>query len=64
VNDVVLSEVKNVKYQGWTQQLQDYSDIAKREKLRFDLYLQKDAKISMNLVKASREGKVNIIDFD
>jgi hypothetical protein len=64
VNDVAISEVKNVKYQGWTQQLQDYSDIAKRDKLRFDLYLQKDAKISRNLVKAWREGKVNIIDFD
>ena len=56
--------MKNVKYQGWTQQLQDYSDIANERGIPFNLYLQKDAKISRNLVKAWREKKVNIIDFD
>lgn len=56
--------MKNVKYQGWTQQLQDYSDIAREREIPFNLYLQKDAKISRNLVKARREGKVRIIEFD
>lgn len=64
VNEFAISEVKNVKYQGWTQQLQDYSDIAREREIPFNLYLQKDAKISRNLVKAWREGKVSIIEFD
>jgi hypothetical protein len=63
-NRFAISEVKNVKYQGWTQQLQDYSDIAKESGIPFNLYLHKDARRSKNLIKAWEEGKVNIIDFD
>jgi hypothetical protein len=36
----VLSEIKNVGYQGFTSQVSDYSNIAEQTARRFDLYVR------------------------
>jgi hypothetical protein len=55
-----LSEVKNVAYQAWTAQLRDYSQIAQRSGLKFNLYVRPGATLSSPLVDAEANGFVNI----
>jgi hypothetical protein len=57
----VISEVKNVAYQGWTQQLVDYSVYALVNGMRFDLYVRQSTALSPLLQAAARTGLVNII---
>ena len=54
-----LSEVKNTQYQGFIQQLRDYSDIAQREGLRFNLYVRPDTQLSRSLQDAIDSGLIN-----
>jgi len=57
----VISEVKNVTYQGWTQQLRDYSIYALTNGLRFDLYVREGTELSPLLEAARARGLVNVI---
>lgn len=40
LNDVAVTEVKNVGYQGYTQQLKDSLAYAQQNGLQFDLYVR------------------------
>lgn len=55
-----LSEVKNVKYQGLTTQLRDYSQYAMQNGLRFDLYMRPGATLSGPLQASIRAGEINL----
>jgi len=55
-----VSEIKDVKKQGWTKQLQDYADYAKEKTKDFVLYLREGNKTSKPLENAEQEGKVKI----
>jgi hypothetical protein len=63
VTDFLVKEVKNVKYQGWTKQLQDYADLAKQRNIPFELWIRPGppgvgTTISRVLQRAADEGKV------
>lgn len=58
-----LSEVKNVNYQSWTRQLDDYATFAKNNGLKFDLWLPKDASVSETVLKKAQEKLVNVRRF-
>jgi YD repeat-containing protein len=58
VNKQAVSEVKNVKYQGWTKQLRDYADYAASVGKEFHLYLRDTTVVSGSLRRAAREKKV------
>ena len=58
-----LSEVKNVQSLSFTQQLRDYSDIAQRDGLTFNLYVRSGAKLSGPLQTEIRSGRVNLFDI-
>ncbi|RXD41301.1 hypothetical protein EIJ57_20935 [Xanthomonas perforans] len=60
VTDSVISEVKNVKYQGYTSQIRDYAEIAKQTGRDFNLYVRSDTKISGPLREAAKRGDVKI----
>ncbi len=64
INSVLrtISEVKNVSYQGWTSQLQDYAAYAatQRPALRFDLYVRPSTTLSPELLRQWRLGNVRI----
>lgn len=51
-NRDAVSEVKNVKYQAFTQQLKDSLEYAKLTGRRFDLYTRSDTKLSKDLEDA------------
>ncbi len=56
-----LSEAKNVAYQGWTRQLDDYAAYAHDKGLRFDLYVRTDTHLSPKLVAMWKNmGRVNV----
>ena len=63
MTDSALNEVKNVKSQSFTQQLRDYSDIAKDNGLEMNLYINEGAKISKPLEQAWKSGDINIIRY-
>jgi hypothetical protein len=52
----VLSEVKNVKRQGYTQQIKDAVQYAKDSDRRFDLYVRSDTHLTEPLTDAIRAG--------
>ncbi len=56
----VLSEVKNVKRLSFTRQLRDFSDHAKANGLRFDLYVRPDTKLSGPLLDAVKDKTINL----
>lgn len=58
-----LTEVKNVQYQSWTSQLRDYSAIAQRDGLGFDLLINSSARLSGPLQQAFDKGLVNILRY-
>ncbi len=60
LTNTTLTEVKNVKYQSWTAQLRDYSAIAQRDGLKFELLINPTARVSGPLQKAFDDGLVNI----
>ena len=63
LNDVAVSEVKNVKYQAYTQQLKDSLAYAQQNGLRFDLYVRGGASpttLSGPLEAAIRNGDIGL----
>lgn len=63
LNDVAVSEVKNVKYPAHTQQLKDCLLCAQQNDLRFDLYVRGDANLttlSGRLEAAIRNGDIGL----
>lgn len=63
LTQTVLSEVKNVSKLSVTRQLRDYAQYARANKLRFDLYVRPDTKLSGELLKAEQSGLINIIEI-
>lgn len=63
LTNTTLTEVKNVRYQSWTSQLRDYSAIAQRDGLGFNLLINSGARLSGPLGKAFDEGLVNILRY-
>ncbi len=57
----VLSEVKNVAYQPWTQQLSNYADWASQNGRTFDLYIRSTTTLSAGVNAAQNSGAVNIV---
>ncbi|NLT76578.1 MAG: hypothetical protein GXX98_08660 [Planctomycetes bacterium] len=57
----VLSEVKNVAYQSWTQQLSTYAHWAAQNGRTFDLYIRSTTTLSAGVNAAQNSGAVNII---
>ncbi|CEE93346.1 hypothetical protein XNA1_3690001 [Xenorhabdus nematophila str. Anatoliense] len=49
VDSKTLNEVKNVKSQGLTRQLKDYSAYAQEKHLDFNLFMRPDTKVSKPL---------------
>lgn len=60
LNDVELSEVKNTSKQAWTQQLRDYADYAKENKIKFVLYVRPTTTLTPAVKNAVREGRVEM----
>ena len=58
----VITEIKNVKYQGWTRQLKDYSAYAKSQGYDFVLKVRpgQETQNSRHLLQAERDGLVTI----
>jgi len=61
IKKLVLSEVKNVGYQGFTAQLRNYLKYAEAHGLRFDLYVRPETRLSGPLVDAIVRGRINLI---
>jgi RHS repeat-associated protein len=64
LTDTTVTEVKNVKYQGWTKQLQDSSDFAKETGRNFTLRVAPEARLSGPLLDAEYEEKVIILKIE
>jgi hypothetical protein len=56
----ILSEVKNVRYLDYTRQLRDFATYAKRNGLRFDLYVRRSTQLSGPLMDAVRAGIIRL----
>lgn len=52
LNDVAVSEVKNVQRLSYTRQLRDYADYASQNGLRLDIYVRGGTNISGPLARA------------
>ncbi len=63
LTDTTLSEVKNVSYQSFTRQLQDYFDFCQQTDRGFDLYLRPNTEVSSELQQAIDSGLVNRLDI-
>lgn len=63
LSDDAVSEVKNVAYQPYTQQLKDSLAYARKTGRRFDLYTRKDTKLSRPLADAIRQGHINRLNI-
>ena len=63
LNDGAVSEVKNVGYLSYTQQLRDYADYAAESGLRLDVYVRLGTRVSGPLARADLDpsSPVNII---
>ena len=60
LTDLVLSEVKNVRYQAFSRQLRDYADFAFATGRRFDIYVRPNTRLSGPLQDAILSGRVNL----
>jgi hypothetical protein len=63
LNDLAVTEVKNVKSQAYTQQLKDSATYAQQSGIRFDLYVGGGAnptKLSGPLQDAVASGQINL----
>jgi RHS repeat-associated protein len=54
-----LTEIKNQQYTPFTRQLRDYSDYARQENLRMDLFLPPGGRVSGPLQNAIDSGAIN-----
>ena len=57
---LVVREVKNVKYQGLTRQIQDYIDYSALKGYRVELFVRETTGLSQPLLDAINAGKVNL----
>ncbi|MCM1508665.1 MAG: putative toxin [Ruminococcus flavefaciens] len=55
---MILSEVKNVKYQGLTSQIKDFLYYSQREGYQFELYVRSTTKISKPLQELIDSGEI------
>lgn len=60
LTSTVLSEVKNVRTQGFTRQLRDFADFAQQTGRRFDLYVRPTTRLSGPLQDAIAQGTINL----
>ena len=58
LSDTVLSEVKNVAYQSYTNQLKDFAMYAQSNNLDFELYLRQSTQLSGPLQRAVNDGRI------
>jgi hypothetical protein len=56
----VLSEVKNVSSQSYTQQLRDFASFAQQTGRQFDLYVRPNTQLSGPLLDAINAGQINL----
>jgi RHS repeat-associated protein len=65
LNDIerVIGEVKNVRYQAYTNQLKDYAAYAQKYGYQFRLYIRQGAKLSGPLQDAINSGLITHIPF-
>ncbi|CAM3529392.1 putative Rhs family protein [Xenorhabdus nematophila ATCC 19061] len=61
--DKTLNEVKNVKRQGLTRQLKDYSAYAQEKNLDFNLFIRPDTKVSKPLQEQIDKGLIKRKDI-
>lgn len=61
IRQTVLSESKNVNYQGFTFQLRDYLQFSRQNGMRFDLYVSDATTISKPLQKQVDDGAIRLI---
>ena len=54
----LLSEVKNVAYQSFTNQLKDFSIYAQKQLYTFELFVRQSTRLSQPLQNAINEGKI------
>ncbi len=63
ISDVLLKEVKNVKYQSLTKQLKGYLEIAEQRGLDFELWMRPDADVSKPLQRLIDAGRIRRCDL-
>lgn len=63
LTESTLSEIRNVKKQGLTAQIQDYLTYSQQNDLDFDLYLPPSATPTGPLQDAFDKGLINRIDI-
>jgi hypothetical protein len=63
LTDTRLSEINNVGYLAFIQQLRDYSDYAQQTGRRFDLYTRPVTILSGPLQNAINSGRINRLDI-
>jgi hypothetical protein len=59
----VIQEIKNVRYQAYTQQLRDYVQYATENGLTFELYLRAGTTMSDPLVRAVSAGTIRLLYY-
>jgi hypothetical protein len=60
LNDVAVSEVKNVRRQALTAQIRDYLSYAQDKQLRLDLYVRDGTDITGPLLRASQNPELRL----
>ena len=60
LNDTAVTEVKNVGYQAYTQQLRDSLAYAQQTGRQFDLYVRGSTTLSGPLQDAITSGQINL----
>lgn len=60
ISSTAVTEVKNVAYQSWTRQLQDYAQYAQDKGLQFQLFIREDTYMAQPLKDATDRGLVLI----
>ena len=63
INDVVVGEIKNVKYQSLTKQIKGFIEMSKDSEKTFVLIIKKGTKLSGPLIKAIKDAKGIIIEL-
>jgi hypothetical protein len=61
MDDYSLTEVKNVKYQSYTNQLRDFLSYWQRTGKTFNLIVRQNTTLSSKLQDLVDEGKINLL---